>query len=580
MDSDYSARVVLCWHMHQPVYQDQQSGTFMAPWVYLHAIKDYSDMAAHLEAHPNAKAVVNFAPVLLVQIDEYLKQIDQWRQSGTPFTDPLLAALVQEKPTDPLSPEYLELVKMCLRVNTERIINRFDSFRQLAKIANYYCDKPQTRGYFGEQFLVDLVVWYHLGWMGEFVRRDNDVVRKLMDKGRYFSVEDRNALMDVIADIMATICPRYRALAEEQQIELAVSPYAHPMLPLLIDLESAREAQPDVELPQAPVYPGGRERAQWHLRQACRVFKDFFGMEPTGCWSSEGGLSKPVLELLEEEGFQWTAGGDSVLYNSLAKTVDANSGGEQSSEDHNARPHAAVRFGDNTLSVFFRDDGLSDLIGFNYSDWHAEDAVSNLVHHLENIAQSASTQTPCVISIILDGENAWEYYPENGIHFLDELYRRLEAHPTLKLTTFSEAVSASQNHRVHLPEIVAGSWIYGTFSTWIGDPDKNRAWDLLCEAKQQYDAVMAEGVLTPEQVASAEHQLALCEGSDWFWWFGDYNPPETVSAFEHLYRRHLENLYALLDKPVPQHVYDRISQGGGAPERGGAMRHGHSEQDR
>lgn len=580
MDSDYAARVVLCWHMHQPVYQDQQSGEFVAPWVYLHAIKDYSDMAAHLEAHPNAKAVVNFAPVLLVQIDEYLKQIGHWRQSGTPMTDPLLAALVAEKLPAPTSSEYLKLVQMCLRANAERIINRFEPFSQLVELANHYCDTPHAQGYFGEPFLMDLVVWYHLGWMGEIVRRDNEVVQTLMAKGQHFSAQDRDALMAVIAEIMTEICPRYRALAERQQIELAVSPYAHPMLPLLINLESAREAQPEVVLPQTPVYPGGRDRAQWHLRQAREVFRQFFGIEPKGCWSSEGGLSLPVLELLQEEGFQWTAGGDSVLYNSLEKSVATNSNAMESPTDNDARPHAAIRFGDNTLAVFFRDDGLSDLIGFNYSDWHAQDAVNNLVHHLENIAQSGQTQAPCVISIILDGENAWEYYPENGIHFLDELYRRLEAHPALKLTTFSEAVSASQGQAVHLPEIVAGSWIYGTFSTWIGDADKNRAWDLLCEAKQHYDAVMAEGSLTPEQVEKAEHQLALCEGSDWFWWFGDYNPPQTVSEFEHLYRRHLENLYALLGKSVPVHVYDRISQGGGTPERGGAMRHGHSEQDR
>lgn len=580
MDSDSSARVVLCWHMHQPVYQDNQTGEFLAPWVYLHAIKDYSDMAAHLEAHPNAKAVVNFAPVLLVQIDEYLKQIERWRQSGTPFTDPLLAALVEDDLGEPGSSEHLRLVKMCLRANTDRIINRFEPFSQLAELANDYCDRPHARGYFSDQFLVDLIVWYHLGWMGEVVRRDDEVVQNLMAKGQYFNAEDRIALLAVIGDIMAEICPRYRALAERKQIELAVSPYAHPMLPLLISLESAREAQPDVDLPNAPVYPGGRDRAKWHLRRARQIFQDVFGIEPKGCWSSEGGLSQPVLDLLQEEGFEWTAGGDSVLYNSLAENGQTPSTVTTSSADNGTRPHAAAHFGDNTLSVFFRDDGLSDLIGFNYSDWHAEDAVNNLIHHLENIAESEQSSSPCVISIILDGENAWEYYPENGIHFLDELYRRLEAHSDLKLTTFSEAVAASKGRAVHLPKIVAGSWIYGTFSTWIGDPDKNRAWDLLCEAKKHYDSALAEGTLTPDQVTKAEYQLALCEGSDWFWWFGDYNPPETVHEFEHLYRRHLENLYALLGKPAPAHLYDRISQGGGTPERGGAMRHGHSEQDR
>ncbi|MDQ2075313.1 glycoside hydrolase family 57 protein [Marinimicrobium sp. ABcell2] len=566
--------------MHQPIYQDKESGEFMAPWVYLHTIKDYSDMAAHLEAHPNAKAVVNFAPVLLEQIEEYLTQIEHWRHGGRAIADPLLAALVTDELPAPATPAFLKLVQMCLRANPDRIIHRFPHFSKLANLAHYYCDKPEVQMYMGEQFLADLLVWYHLGWMGEIVRRNNTIVRGLMEKGHQFSRQDRLALMDVIVEIMADVCPRYRKLAAKGQVELAVSPYAHPMLPLLLNLESAREAQPDITLPHATHYPGGRERAEWHLQRAQQVFKKFFGVESKGCWSSEGGLSQPVLELLSAQGFHWTASGDSVLYNSLGKARAQDPEALQKQVNGDGRPHAAIRFGDISLPTFFRDDGLSDLIGFNYSDWHAEDAVGDLIHHLENIARSADRKQPCVISIIMDGENAWEYYPENGVYFLDELYRRLDAHPSLNLTTFSNALGDGNGEAVQLPEVVAGSWIYGTFSTWIGDEDKNRAWDLLCEAKQHFDEVLKSGVLSTEQVEEATAQLAICEGSDWFWWFGDYNPPDTVSEFEHLYRRHLANLYALIQRPAPPHLYQKISKGGGAPARGGAMRHGHSEQER
>ena len=175
--------------------------------------------------------------------------------------------------------------------------------------------------------------------------------------------------------------------------------------------------------------------------------------------------------------------------------------------------------------------------------------------------------------IILDGENAWEHYPENGYYFLSGLYGRLSDHPKMKLATFSSCLEeGAQVGR--LSALVAGSWVYGTFTTWIGDNDKNRGWDLLCKAKQTYDATLAAGKLNDDQVTAATQQLAVCEGSDWFWWFGDYNPADAVSEFEHLYRVHLGNLYQILGVKPPDILAQIISHGGGQPVHGGAMRPG------
>ena len=125
---------------------------------------------------------------------------------------------------------------------------------------------------------------------------------------------------------------------------------------------------------------------------------------------------------------------------------------------------------------------------------------------------------------------------------------------------------------VVLPVLAAGSWVYGTFSTWIGDRDKNHAWDLLCAAKHSYDLVMQSGRLTGEEKVKAERQLSSCESSDWFWWLGDYNPPYVVSSFDQLFRDNLANLYCLLKLPVPVAVLEPISHGSGTPEAGGTMR--------
>ncbi|MBS8239156.1 glycoside hydrolase [Marinobacter lipolyticus] len=569
MASDKRTPVVFCWHMHQPGYRDLKTGAFLFPWVYLHALKDYSDMAAHLEAHPGAKAVVNFAPVLLEQIEIYLVDIERWRHGAGEIGDPLLAALVTEQLPEPGSPGFLDLMDKCLRANEERIIQRFPAYNRLSQLAEFYSSRPEMQRYIASALLSDLLVWYHLGWMGETIRRSNACVQALQEKAQGFSLDDRMALMNVIFETLSGIGPRYRHLAQNGQVELSVSPCTHAMVPLLIDLASARESMPDIALPQHSSYPDGATRARWQLEQAREIFVRFFGIQPTGCWSSEGGLSQQTLNQLEQAGFQWTASGDSVLHNSLARATESG----QAPKDGSI--HQPYRFGDANITVYFRDDGLSDLIGFTYADWHAEDAVGDLVHHMETIASHAGAHANRVISVILDGENAWEYYPENAFHFLDELYQVLEQHPRLALTTYRDLLAHNASPPQELPAIVAGSWIYGTFSTWIGDPDKNRAWDLLCEAKLHFDRAMDNGSLTAEQKAAATHQLALCEGSDWFWWFGDYNPAQVVNDFEHLYRRHLVNLYEMIGYPAPPSVFQKLSQGSGAPARGGAMRPGH-----
>lgn len=568
MASDSRTPVVLCWHMHQPDYQDQSTGEFLFPWVYLHCIKDYVDMAAHLEAHPEARAVINFAPVLLEQIEEYLVQVERWRHNGSVMGDPVLAALVADTLPESGSPGFLELMEKCLRANATRIIKRFVPYQRLSELAGFYRTRPDIQRYISPQFLADLLVWYHLGWMGETVRRSHPVIQSLQEKGHQFTLEDRRALLDVISEQMASLAPRYRHLAQKGQVELAMSPWAHPIVPLLIDLNSAREALPEMTLPGCDHYPGGKERAAWHLEEGKRVFCRFFGTQPSGCWASEGALSQATLTLLQEHDFQWSASGDSVIHNSL------NLAKEQGTLKKNPGIHRPFCFGDGSLRVFFRDDGLSDLVGFNYAEWHAKDAVADLVHHMENIATETRHHGNAVISVILDGENAWEYYPENGFYFLDELYQVLGNHPSLKLTTYSDLLQENIPAE-RLPHLVAGSWIYGTFSTWIGDPDKNRAWDLLCEAKHHYDKAMDNGTLSAEQKANARRQLGLCEGSDWFWWFGDYNPAAVVRDFEHLYRRHLVNLYEVIGYPPPSSLFQPLSQGGGAPVRGGAMRPGH-----
>ena len=561
--------VVICWHMHQPSYNDRLSGEYCLPWTYLHAIKDYVDMAAHLEAEPKACAVVNFAPILLEQLDDYAQQINDYFLKGSRITDPLLCALGSAVLPVEMS-ERIKLVKDCLRANKERLIDRFKNFQRLEDLSKWFLQHLDANIYINDQFLVDLLVWYHLAWLGETVRREDKRVVALVEKGTGYTLHDRRTLLEIIGDLISGVIPRYKALAESGQVELSTSPYAHPIIPLLLDLNSAKQAMPKASMPLLEAYPGGVERARWQIEYGLEIFENYFGYKPEGCWPSEGSVSDEALKLFEQCGFRWVASGENVLSNSLHQSS------KHEVKEHDPQHCRAFCLEGHTMASFFRDDGLSDLVGFTYSTWHADDAVANLIHHLENIGGAVNdTADQYVVSIILDGENAWEHYPENGYYFLHALYKQLAEHPDLNLTTFSQCLERGVP-KVALPHIVAGSWVYGTFSTWIGDKDKNRAWDMLGDAKRTYDRVIAENRLTEELRKSAEIQLAICEGSDWFWWFGDYNPSDTVSDFDHLYRMQLMNLYQILGVEPPEYLSHAFAHGSGAPqtEMGGVMRRG------
>ena len=554
-------KVVLCWHMHQPQYSEPMGGMYQLPWTYLHAIKDYVDMAWHLENVAGAKAVVNFAPTLIEQLADYDQQL-KLRFKGTGrLKDPLLIAL--DSPVQPIHEEERKtLVSNCLRANEEKLIAPFPEYARLAEMAHWILEQPSRVSYINDQFMIDIVVWYHLAWMGESVRRSDIRIQELMKKGKHFTFKDRRQLMTVIGDLLADLIPRYRRLAEAGRVELSVTPYAHPIVPLLLDINTTHEAMPDAPLPEITNYPGGEERVHWHMEEGLRVFESYFGFRPKGCWPSEGAVSTETLKIIAQHGFEWAASGENVLRNSFAL-----------SDMHDKSIYKPYKLPGASPACFYRDDSLSDLIGFNYTTWGADDAVNDFIHHLTTIKSNSEGDKDRVVSIILDGENAWEYYSYNGYYFLQALYSRLAEHPDIELTTFSECLKNGVR-AANLPKMMGGSWVYGTYSTWIGDKDKNRGWDLLSEAKQTYDRVLAEKTFDAETEHALQRQLAICEGSDWFWWFGDYNSADSVSDFERLFRLHLSNLYQMLGEAVPESLSEMVSQGGAGLEQGGTMRRG------
>lgn len=535
-------RVVLCWHMHQPDYRDPISGAFIAPWVYLHAIKDYTDMAAHLEARPSARATIDFTPVLVEQIDDYVRRLTRAQSGGAGVGDPLLDALA--KPVlDIDSHARQALAATCLHAQRQRMIGRYPAYERLSEMAEFALARKEAFDYLDDAFVFDLLVWYHLAWLGESVRHGDRRCAALIAKGGHFDGHDRAQLLDLLHGQLAALAGRYRALSEQGRVELATVPYAHPILPLLLDFDSARQSQPQLPLPNAACYPGGVLRVQRQMVRALEVHRTQFGQTPIGCWSSEAAISEGSLAQLADAGIGWTVSSQSVLRRSMDGLPP---GSEQL--------HRPYRLRDAGPAIFFRDDELSDRIGFVYKDWAANDAVADLVHRLQALAQTTA-EPGRVVVLALDGENAWEHYEANGEAFLDGLYAELSEHPQLTLTTLGRCLNDPAVPVRRLEQVIAGSWVYGDLSTWIGRSGKNRAWDMLAEAKQCFDRA------SPEVQAAAERQLSVCEGSDWFWWLDEHHSEAEVARYERLYRVQLAGLYRLLGCEPPQYLGHAFAHG-------------------
>ncbi len=564
--------IVICWHMHQPWYRQGLNGSYHLPWVYLHAIKDYADMAWHLERNPNMRCVVNFAPVLLEQIDDYAQSIRRLIEDGVPSPEPLLNYLsgVTPIPAEPAARQ--QLLQACRRANESTMIAPYPEFSALLGKSDALVAQSAEAGLsnLSEQHFLDLLTWYHLSWCGASLR-EQGIVKSMLESGQSFSAQQRDELIALFATTLGSIIPRYRALSERNQVELSVSPYSHPIIPLLNNFENLACSQPEALRPKSTSYPGGKQRARWHIEKAIEVFQQYFKHKPRGIWLSEGAVSDDAIRLIEEEGFSWTASGEGVWRNSCYKN-----GKDQAFIDNKKLLFKSFQLGDHQPRLFFRDDGLSDLIGFEYSERDPHQAAREFCSHLEGIHGFLGDEVnQHVVSIILDGENAWEYFSDNANAFLNSLYGELSSHPDLQLCTFTECHATLPAEP--LQELCAGSWVYGSFSTWVGEPAKNRAWDLLTDAKLAYD-VFVKSTRDAVLLEQVSRQLAMCEASDWFWWFSDSNPSDSVRDFDLLFREQLRVLYQLIRQTPPdildQPINSTDNTAGVDVENAGTMRRG------
>ncbi len=520
------SNIFLCfvWHMHQPFYKNLVSGEYRLPWTRMHALKDYYGMVKILEEFPEIHQTFNLVPSMAVQIEDYAK--------GT-AVDPFLRIALTR--TEELTEEEQEFLLNYYFHLTPQMIGRFPRYRELYDVW-MVSGRVASRGrrIFGTRDLRDLQVLSQLAWFDEeFLEHDPEVVR-LVNKGRDYTREDQLLIGEKQKEILRCVLPVYKDFAARGQIEISTTPYYHPILPLLCDSNIAGVSHPYVPLPSRFSYP---EDAREQLHRARRFTERELGQSSLGLWPSEGSVSDDVLAIACDEGFKWIGTDNGVLARTLHRSA---------TPDVSYRPYIWTQHG-REMHVIFRDHHLSDLIGFVYSKMGAAEAAEHFLHH---IRMNSANCGDVLVPIILDGENAWEYYDRNGRPFLRALYSRITADPQMHALTVSESIGRVPANQID--HIFPGSWINANFDVWIGAEEDNRAWEFLLRAHQAYDQLSAN--VSEEKRKLAYEELLIAEGSDWCWWYGPEHSSDNRPDFDQLYRDHLSNVYRALGARVPEEL--------------------------
>jgi alpha-amylase/alpha-mannosidase (GH57 family) len=546
-DNQYPLKVAFLWHQHQPYYKDFESGRFILPWVRLHGVKDYLDMVKILDDFPAVKQTFNLVPSLLEQIADYI--------SNDAVDNHL--ALTSKKATDLTDLEKTEIVSTFFSANIGTMIKPYPRFYQLhEKVMLNKSDLSKAAQTMTDQEFIDLAIWSNLVWIDPSFRSDPDISH-LFGKKRDFEEEDKEDIIRFQKKILAGIIPAHRDAQDRGQIEVSFSPYFHPILPLLIDTDLAREALPHIQLPgERFSHP---EDAHRQIELSCDMYRQLFGRELTGMWPSEGSVAEPLIPILIEHGIKWIATDDEILHATINHPESAKRGLKLPEDATYHRPFMLKRR-EGKVGIIFRNHILSDKIGFVYSGWDPERAAKDFVSTLHEIRRQLPKESidHCVVPVILDGENAWEYYKNDGVDFLKELYRRLSEDDTIETVTVSE-VFAGIDEVQELPYLFAGSWINHDFRVWIGHAEDNKAWDLLSAARNALvEFQNGNPDADPVALESAWKEIYIAEGSDWCWWYGDEHSSLQDDVFDKLYRSHLSAVYRLIGQEPPSELMQPI----------------------
>jgi alpha-amylase/alpha-mannosidase (GH57 family) len=546
--------IAFLWHMHQPFYKDDLTGKYLMPWVRMHGVKDYYPMAAILERYPKVKATFNIVPVLMEQLNDYVHNN---------ATDTLLDLTVKKAGSLTFE-DKVQILEHFFRVNFKNFIGPNPRYSELLlkKGLKPLSDDTLEKAVktFSDQDMLDLQVLYNMTWFHS-INIDEDPTLKDLAAKQSYTESDKIYVVSKQREILSRILPLYKRMQDRGQIEISTTPYYHPILPLLCDTSVARMSTPAMELPKRRfAYP---EDARWHLENAIKYYTEQFGRPPRGMWPSEGSVSDEALEIMMSLGIKWVATDEDILFKSLALEDKAAHKGHHRGGMLDRRliyqPYSLRRAGE-SITMIFRDKNLSDIISFNYNAWDQKDAAMDLMAHFRKIAEhmrkDASTG---LATIAMDGENAWEYFEDNGRTFFETLYSELSKTEDMPTATVSGYIEKAPPKKA-ISSVFPASWINHNFEIWIGQEQDNESWEYLHRTRDDLVRFTKDMPKKDRDAQRAWREFYISEGSDWNWWYsgkintGDHNP------FDRLYRMHLKNVYKALKKPVPDFLDKAISQ--------------------
>jgi alpha-amylase/alpha-mannosidase (GH57 family) len=536
----------IVWHQHQPVYyKDPGTGVYAKPWVRVHASKDYYDMAAILQDYPNVHVTFNLTPSLIRQLDDFAAGATDTYWEMT------------KAPADQLTDDQKRFILRYFFDINPKIVSRFPRYVELqamrAGAGNVEIQAAMET--WTAQDYRDLQVLFNLGWTDpDFLAQDP--LSALVAKGRGYTEEDKAVVLDEHLRILKEVIPLHREMQETGQIEVTMTPFAHPILPLLVDTNLARVALPSVQVPVPPFRYG--QDAVAHLERGVELYHDHFDVDPRGMWPAEGSVAQIIVNMVGRAGIRWMASDEGVLAKSLGMDSFARDVDDVVQEaDALYRPYTVTGADGIPVSIVFRDVVISDKVGFTYSGQPGSAAAADFVrrvHHIHDRLQEQGAQGPNLVTVILDGENAWEYYDNDGKEFLHTLYETLSQDPAIVTVTPSEYLEMfPEEPSRQIGDLWPGSWIDHDFSTWIGEDEENRAWDVLRQVRE----ILHEhetGARARPSVGALEEALThmyIAEGSDWFWWYGADQNSGSDEDFDRQYRDTLRQVLVALDEEPP-----------------------------
>jgi alpha-amylase/alpha-mannosidase (GH57 family) len=506
-----NASIPICfiWHMHQPNYIDPTTNIAILPWVRLHAIKDYFDMVQLIMPYKNIHLTINIVPSLFMQLEKY---------SSGELTDNYLK--LTKTPADKLtSDQKIFLLQNFFQCHWNKVIKPYPRYWELLQKRGHSRNAAIMIKNWDTQDFLDLQIWFNLSWFGNYSKQTNSYIISLIKKGTHFSEDDKDGLIHHQFNIINKIIPLYKQMAKDGRIELSISPVNHPIMPLLCNSDIAKEA--DSELTDIPNIRMPND-CQAQLTQAIDYCKTTFGIQPVGVWPPELAISNDVLDLVSSSEINW------IITDERLNTKNKGS---------------ILQYRNSNLKVIFRNNEISNRIGFKYKQFSVKRAVSDFVTYV--LDHSKSTKDNSLLTIALDGENAWEHYYHNGWTFLNNLYSEINNHPHLCAQTISETL----NHKTRfdtLDSITPGSWINQNFNIWIGHKEDHRAWEMILAAKKAIDHSRNN------QKNQALQSLHVAEGSDWTWWFGPEHHADCRAQFDHLFRSYIREVYHHLNLFPPK----------------------------